>query len=1043
MPNLKFSQFLEQTDPANVQFVVGYNGTDNVRIAPGDLGGGYPFLIDTQSLYSGFVPAGLSGNPQGNTVLGISAGNSLTTSIDNTLIGDSAGKSITNNTLQNVMVGSHAGEFKSVGSQSVLIGYQAGQNSSGGGTVLIGLQAGRFTTAGNTIAIGDNAARSNQSATHLSIGSTAGYSNTTGSGNTNIGHLTGGLLTTGSNNTNLGYRAGSDVTGNNNVLLGFQAGTSSGAWNNTIIIGHNGATSPIGASNFIVLGNSSHTTLQIPGIQSGATDGDVLTYNATFGKLELAAAGGGGASDLNGLSDCLVDGTSLYVGEVPSSLSGNPIRNTILGIDAGNALTTGTGNTLIGNGAGLNITSMNSTTAVGYEAGKSQNAESNNTYIGRLAGRDHIGAQSVFLGAQNRVYNNGKNSNGVTAIGYSAHDVSAGNFSTAVGYVAGNAATGDSGTYVGRSAGRVNTSSSHVSVGHNAGYSQTSGIQNTNFGYSAGYSNTTGTSRVMVGYEAGLNNTGNNNVFLGKATGKGAGSGSQTIAIGQGVMESGSAANNSVFIGNYMAANTTSGADSTVAIGTNCLSVSGYSGEANTVVGHQAGNNLSSGDNNTLIGRSAGDSITTGSNLTVIGYEADASSATATNEITLGNASVTSFRIPGIQSGASDGDVLTFNSSAGKLELQAAGGGGASDLNGLSDVTANSSDSLLLMSTTISGYLTPETSVMIGYGNAGTATGSATYLNDTVIVGTNNFQNNQRFNNQICIGENNGNNGWDQSSNNILIGNGIGSIYGGGYNTYSNYNILLGRSTFSRKAGSENVAIGRNVMSDNGKNVLNNIAIGSYSMRVSSQAIHNTCVGDSSGRRITSGDNNTFIGSQTGYDSTNGTTTGSNNTLLGYGANASSNSVSNEITLGDSNITSLRCAVTSITSLSDERDKSEIKDLEYGLTFIDALQPREFVWDNRPETRTVVSLDENSVPLEDENGEQITETQEFYSSNKGKKDFGFIAQEVRELDNDTLRLVYTENEEKLELSYGKLVPILVKAIQELKEEVEILKSQNN
>jgi len=54
MPNLKFSQFLEQTDPANVQFVVGYNGTDNVRIAPGDLGGGYPFLIDTQSLYSGF-----------------------------------------------------------------------------------------------------------------------------------------------------------------------------------------------------------------------------------------------------------------------------------------------------------------------------------------------------------------------------------------------------------------------------------------------------------------------------------------------------------------------------------------------------------------------------------------------------------------------------------------------------------------------------------------------------------------------------------------------------------------------------------------------------------------------------------------------------------------------------------------------------------------------------------------------------------------------------------------------------------------------------
>lgn len=37
MANLKFSQFQEQTDPANVQFVVGYNGTDNVRIDPVNL----------------------------------------------------------------------------------------------------------------------------------------------------------------------------------------------------------------------------------------------------------------------------------------------------------------------------------------------------------------------------------------------------------------------------------------------------------------------------------------------------------------------------------------------------------------------------------------------------------------------------------------------------------------------------------------------------------------------------------------------------------------------------------------------------------------------------------------------------------------------------------------------------------------------------------------------------------------------------------------------------------------------------------------------
>jgi len=37
MANLKFSQFTEQASPANVQFLVGYNGSDNVRIAPSNV----------------------------------------------------------------------------------------------------------------------------------------------------------------------------------------------------------------------------------------------------------------------------------------------------------------------------------------------------------------------------------------------------------------------------------------------------------------------------------------------------------------------------------------------------------------------------------------------------------------------------------------------------------------------------------------------------------------------------------------------------------------------------------------------------------------------------------------------------------------------------------------------------------------------------------------------------------------------------------------------------------------------------------------------
>ena len=37
MANLKFSQFTEQTDTSNVQFIVGYNGATNVRISPANI----------------------------------------------------------------------------------------------------------------------------------------------------------------------------------------------------------------------------------------------------------------------------------------------------------------------------------------------------------------------------------------------------------------------------------------------------------------------------------------------------------------------------------------------------------------------------------------------------------------------------------------------------------------------------------------------------------------------------------------------------------------------------------------------------------------------------------------------------------------------------------------------------------------------------------------------------------------------------------------------------------------------------------------------
>ena len=66
----------------------------------------------------------------------------------------------------------------------------------------------------------------------------------------------------------------------------------------------------------------------------------------------------------------------------------------------------------------------------------------------------------------------------------------------------------------------------------------------------------------------------------------------------------------------------------------------------------------------------------------------------------------------------------------------------------------------------------------------------------------------------------------------------------------------------------------------------------------------------------------------------------------------------------------------------------------------------------------------------------------------GKKDFGFIAQELKVAADATpyaksMRLVHEDNPEKLEADPMKTFPIMVKAIQELTAKVEALEAQLN
>ena len=124
----------------------------------------------------------------------------------------------------------------------------------------------------------------------------------------------------------------------------------------------------------------------------------------------------------------------------------------------------------------------------------------------------------------------------------------------------------------------------------------------------------------------------------------------------------------------------------------------------------------------------------------------------------------------------------------------------------------------------------------------------------------------------------------------------------------------------------------------------------------------------------------------------------------------------NTITLGDNTIATIRAQVTTITALSDQRDKTEIENVPLGLQFIMDLRPVKFTWNMR-------------------DGAKV-----------GIAEAGFIAQELLAVTEkygvkDWLPLVLEENPERLEATPGKLLPVMVRAIQELAEENISLKNR--
>ena len=213
--------------------------------------------------------------------------------------------------------------------------------------------------------------------------------------------------------------------------------------------------------------------------------------------------------------------------------------------------------------------------------------------------------------------------------------------------------------------------------------------------------------------------------------------------------------------------------------------------------------------------------------------------------------------------------------------------------------------------------------------------------------------------------------------------------------------------------GGLNTAVGQQALKANTSGT-NSVALGALALYTATSS-ENTAVGYKALYNLTTGYQNVAIGRLAG----DGITTGNNNSCIGYNSETSASTDSNQIILGNSSIEVIRCQVQSISSLSDERDKTDIVDMPIGLNFVNKLRPVKFKWDIRD------AVSDNP--------------------HQGRVRGGFIAQELKaaqeESDVAFMDLVHESNPDKMEAKQGNLIPVMVQAIKELSAENNALKAR--
>lgn len=286
-------------------------------------------------------------------------------------------------------------------------------------------------------------------------------------------------------------------------------------------------------------------------------------------------------------------------------------------------------------------------------------------------------------------------------------------------------------------------------------------------------------------------------------------------------------------------------------------------------------------------------------------------------------------------------------------------------------------------------------------------------------------------------------------------------------NTSAGYNTAVGRQAMTANTtGNSCTAVGYQAGNTNTTGT-KNVAIGMEAGRTTT-ASYTTCVGWKAGNSLGIGGSNTLIGAQAGASLAGAGAGGVNNVLIGYQAGydataytgarwnvivgdfcrGSSGNAQAEIVMGynvasgsenrftfglGTSDSAINFGATSITAPSDERLKEDITTSTAGLSFIKDLRPVTYKW-----------RQEKDIP-DTMQAHVAGSTTRFCND---KTNHGFVAQEVKTAIDahpeikDGFEMWDTDVQDgRQRIADGALVPILVKAIQELSAKNDALEAR--